>query len=148
MLFWNHKVRVYSNFASLFSFVKDNFSVFFRSNLKYFRQKELIEVKFSDFWMVEWKSPNSSCHIWNHKFFFKLCVTIQCHERSLFCIFLAKTLYDLDIKSPSKCKLLTTQVKFHQFYTLIGSFRWKYIKFQVIRCRGLTSHDNEDWCKI
>ena len=31
--FWNHKVKVYSNFASLFSVMKDNFSVFFLSQI-------------------------------------------------------------------------------------------------------------------
>ena len=48
---------------------------FYSSNLLYFRQKESIEKKFSDFWMFEWKFTKFSCHI------FKLCMTIQCHER-------------------------------------------------------------------
>ena len=52
--FWSHEVRVYSNSASLFSVMKDNSSVFFSSNLIYFGQKEPIEVKFSDFWVVGW----------------------------------------------------------------------------------------------
>ena len=38
-------------------------------------------------------------------FFFKLCITLQCNERQLFCTFLAGTLYDLDKRSPSKCKM-------------------------------------------
>ena len=37
--FWNHKVKVYSNFASLFIVMKDNSSVFLSSNLIYFGQK-------------------------------------------------------------------------------------------------------------
>ena len=37
--FWNPKVRVYSNIASLFSVMKNNSSVFFSSNLIYFGQK-------------------------------------------------------------------------------------------------------------
>ena len=53
--FWNHKARVYSNFASLFSVMKDNSSVFFSSNLLYFGQKYCIEVKFWNFWAVGWK---------------------------------------------------------------------------------------------
>ena len=48
--FWNHKVRVCLNFASLFSPMKDDSSVFFYSGQKY-----LIEVKLSDFWVVGWK---------------------------------------------------------------------------------------------
>ena len=45
-------------------------------------------------------------------------------------------------------RLLTAQVKFHQICTLIGSFCWKYIKFQLKKYRGVVSHDTEDWCKI
>ena len=48
--FWNHKAKVYSNFASLFSVMPPLY--FFISNLG---QKEPIEVKFSDFWVVGWK---------------------------------------------------------------------------------------------
>ena len=36
------------------------------------------------------------------QFFFKLCITIQCHERQLFCTFLAETVDDLDKRSPEK----------------------------------------------
>ena len=35
--------------------------------------------------------------------------------------------------------LSTGQVKFYQICTLIGSFRWKYIKFQLKKCRGVMS---------
>ena len=63
--FWNHNVRVYSNFTSLFSVMKDNSSVFYNtpkdtplitsSNLVYFGKKAPIEKKFSNLWMVECK---------------------------------------------------------------------------------------------
>ena len=53
--FWNHKVKVYSNFASLLSVTKDNSSVFFYLKPLYFGQKEPIKVKFSDFWVFGWK---------------------------------------------------------------------------------------------
>ena len=45
-------------------------------------------------------------------------------------------------------RFLTAQVKFHQICTSIGSFYWKYIKFQVKKYRGVISHDTEEWCKI
>ena len=45
-------------------------------------------------------------------------------------------------------RLSTAQVKFHQICTLIGSFCWKYIKFQLKKYRGVMSHDTEEWCKI
>ena len=38
------------------------------------------------------------------QFFFKVCITPQCHETKLFCTFLSKSLYAFDKKSPSKCK--------------------------------------------
>ena len=44
-------------------------------------------------------------------------------------------------------RLLTAQVKFHQICTLIGSFCWKYIKFQLKEYRGVISHDPEKGCK-
>ena len=51
-LFWNHKVKVYSNFASLLSVMKYNSSVFFYFKPLYFGQKEPVELKFSDVWEV------------------------------------------------------------------------------------------------
>ena len=45
-------------------------------------------------------------------------------------------------------RLSTAHVKFHQICTLIGSFCWKYIKFQLKKYRGVLSHDTEKWCKI
>ena len=45
-------------------------------------------------------------------------------------------------------KLLTAQVKLHQIYTFIGSFYWKYVKFQLKKYRGVMSHGTEEWCQI
>ena len=44
-------------------------------------------------------------------------------------------------------RLFTAHVKFHQICTLIGSFFWKYIQFHLKNCRGVISHDTEQWCK-
>ena len=52
------------------------------------------------------------------------------------------------IKVQNFRKMSTAQVKFHQICTLIGSFRCKYIKFQLKKYRGVMSHDTEDLCKI
>ena len=38
------------------------------------------------------------------QFFFKLYITLQCHETQLFCTFLSKSLYALDKRSPWQCK--------------------------------------------
>ena len=48
----------------------------------------------------------------------------------------------------AKFQTLTAHLKFYQISTLIGSFCWKYIKFQPKKYRGFMSHDAEDWCKI
>ena len=45
-------------------------------------------------------------------------------------------------------RISTTQVKFHQICTLIGSFCWKYIKCQLKKYRVVMSRDTEEWCKI
>ena len=42
-------------------------------------------------------------------------------------------------------EMSTTQVKFYQICTFIGSFCRKYIEFQLIRYRGVMSRDTEDW---
>ena len=39
--------------------------------------------------------------------------------------------------------------KFQTFNcSLLGTFCWKYIKFQLKKYRGVIPHDKEDWCKI
>ena len=45
-------------------------------------------------------------------------------------------------------RLSTADIKFHQICTLIGSFCWKNIKFQLKKNRGVISHDPKEWCKI
>ena len=55
-------------------------------------------------------------------------------------------------KEPTKVqnfRLSTDQIKFHQIFTLIGYFCWKYIKFQLKKHRGGDmSHDTEECFKI
>ena len=105
-IFWNHKVRVYSNFVSLFSVIKGNSSVFFSSNLIYFGQKHLSKIfKTLSGWVKIHQIPHVMFEI-SSQFFFKLCIFLQCHERQLFCTFLDKTIHDLDKRIPSKCKVL------------------------------------------
>ena len=45
-------------------------------------------------------------------------------------------------------RLSIAHVKFHQLCTLIDSFCWKYIKFQLKKYIAVMSRDSEDWCKI
>ena len=37
---------------------------------------------------------------------------------------------------------------FASVFTLICSFRWKYIKFQLMKYRGVICHDTEEWCQF
>ena len=118
--FWNHKVRVYSNFASLFSVMKDNSSVFFLAQTfilwtKRARRSEIFRllsgwVKIQQILYAMFETAS--------QFFFKLCITLQCHERYLFCSFLADPVHDLDKRSPSKYKI-------SDFWLLM----WNFTKF-------------------
>ena len=45
-------------------------------------------------------------------------------------------------------RLSTVHAEFHQICTFIGSFCWKYIKFQLRKYRGVMSHDIKERCKI
>ena len=63
--FWNHKVRVYSNFASLLSVMKDSTSVFFLLNPLILCTNKLLTFE----WLGE-NSANPSCHIWKQKLVF------------------------------------------------------------------------------
>ena len=86
-------------------------SVSWKRTPPYFLAQTLytLDKKSPSKWTFEWLGvnlPNSSCHIETKcQFFFKLYITLQCHERQLFCPFSAETLYDLDKSSPSKCKI-------------------------------------------
>ena len=67
--FSNHKSVFFSNFASLFSVMKDNSSVlFFSSNNIYFAQKEPIKVNiFETFKCSGQNLSNSPCQFLNNK---------------------------------------------------------------------------------
>ena len=73
-----------------------------------------------NFWTFEWLGKNSqnSCHICNHKSVFLWILHHSCHERSLFCTFLAETSHDFYKRSPSKCKISD--------FSLL---RWNFTKF-------------------
>ena len=82
------------------------------------------------------------------QFFFKLCITLQCHGRKVFCTFLAETLFEKESTTVQNFRLSTAQVKFHQICTLIGYFCWKYIKFKLKNYGGNMSHDTKEWFKF
>ena len=95
---------------------------FFSSSLIYFRQKEPIEVKYLDFWVIWWKFTKFLLS------YLKPQVSFSLNFASLFIVmrgnssvfFLAETLYDLDQRSPSRCKS-------SRFWLLT----WNFTKFML-----------------
>ena len=128
-------------------------SVFFSSNLKSFGQKKSMEVKFFNFWVVGWKFTKFLMSYLKPQVSFSLNFTSFFNVmRDNTSVFFKLKLYIWFLqKKPIKVQnfwLSTAQVKFHQIYTLIGFFCWKYIQFQLKKYRGVMSHDTEEWCKI
>ena len=151
--FWNYKVKVYSNFASLFSVMKDNSSVFFLAQTSYTLDKNSpSKWNFQTFeWLGE-NSPNSLCNVWNYKsgFLQTLHQSSVSWEITLLYFFSWNCIW-IGQKEPIKVqnfRHLTAHVKFHQIFTLIGSFCWNYIKFQLKKYKRVISHDTEEWWKI
>ena len=81
--FWNHKVRVYSTFALLFSIMEDNSSVFFQL------KPHILWTKIAHWSNIfgllsGWVRIHQIPHVifeTTSQFFFKLCITLQCHGR-------------------------------------------------------------------
>ena len=66
MSFLKPQISFSSSFASIFSVIKHNSSVFFSSNIIYFGQKQSIKVKiFEIFECSDQNWSNSSCQFWN-----------------------------------------------------------------------------------
>ena len=138
---WNYKVRVYSNFASLFNVMKDNSSVFLWLKpcilwTKRAYRKEIFRL------LNGWVKIHQIPHV-----IFDMRVS---WEITLLYFFSWNFIW-FKQKEPIKVqnfRLSTAHVKFHQIRTLIGSFGWKYIKFQLKKYRGFMPHDIEEWCRI
>ena len=142
--FWNRKVKVYSNFASLFSFKKNNSSVFFLA------QTSIIWTK-RNFQTFEWlseHSPNFLCHVCNYMsvFLWTLYQSLVPWEITLLYFFSWNCTW-FGQKEPIKVQNFrpsTAHVKFHQICTLIGSHCVKSVQirsyfwsvFSCIRIEG------------
>ena len=79
---------------------------FFGSNIIYFRQKQHIKVHILRLVSsrIEINQIYDVIFGTKNQFFFKLCITLQCHEPWFLCTFSSKPLYALDKRNPSKCK--------------------------------------------
>ena len=131
--FWNHKVKFYSNFTSLFSVMKITSLYFFSS--KYFGQKSPSKWNFQPFqWLIE-HSPISSWYIWNQKsvFLWTLDHSLMSLEITLVYYF-NWNFISFGQKEHIKVqnfRLLTPHVKFHQICTWIGPFFLKVYKISA-----------------
>ena len=65
--FWNHKVKIYSNFTSQFSVMKDNSSAFLAQIFILWAKSS-----FQTFECLGENSPDSLCHVWNYQVSFSL----------------------------------------------------------------------------
>ena len=115
--FWNYKVRVIQILHHCSVSWKRTPLYFCSSNLVYFGQKEPIEKKFSDFWVVGLKflRPYLKPQVSFLKKFASLFNVMRGNSSLLF---LAETLYGLDKRNPSKCEI-------SDFWLLM----WNFTKF-------------------
>ena len=108
---------------------------FCSSNLVYFGQKEPIEKKSSDFWVVGWKFIKFLMSYLKPQVSFSLnFASLFSVMRDNFSVFFSWNFIWFGQKEPIKVqnfRLSTAHVKFHQICTSIASFCWKYIKFQL-----------------
>ena len=120
--FSNHKVRVYSNFALLFSVIKDKTSVFFllKSHIlqtETAHRSEIFGIQSS--WVKIHKIPHVIFES-TSQFFYNFASFFSVTRDNSSILFLAETLYYCDERNPSKCQILDFPL--HQIWTLISSF--------------------------
>ena len=122
---------------------------FYSSNLVYFWQKEPSKKRFPDIWEVGWKCTKFLMSYLKPQVSFYLNFVSLSWEITLLYLFSWDFIWfgQKPIRVQN-FRLSTALVKFHQSCTLIVSFWWKYIKFQLKKCGGVMSHDTEEWYKI
>ena len=119
--FWNHKARFYSNFASLFSVLKDNSSEFFLAHTSY-NLDENSSSKWN-LWTFECQgqnSPNSSCHAYLQpqvSFSLNIASLFNVTRDNSFVLFNWNFICFYE-RSPSKCKISDFRL-----------LRWNFTKF-------------------
>ena len=81
MSFSKPQVSFPSNFASLFSVMKDKCSELFMSNVVYFAQKESTKVEILRISCAQVKIHQTVVIFeTTNQFFFEFCINLQCHE--------------------------------------------------------------------
>ena len=88
------------------------------------------------------------------QFFFKVWITLQCHEKSFFCTFLAETLYAIDKSSTSKCKFSDFPLLALKFTKFLMSFLEArvsqpfftvMIDRYILAIQQIVSHEEQLW---
>ena len=88
MSFFKQKVSLSSRFRLLFSVMRDNSSTFFQLELYMLLTK--VAHQSANFQTSALIKIYQICHVifeTNCQFFFKLCITLHCHEKQLLCTF-------------------------------------------------------------
>ena len=122
--FLNHKS--FSTAHLLCIFLVQTLRTFYKSRpskckFSYF---PLLALKFTKFLMSFFKQKVS--------FFFEVWIFFQCHEKSLFCTFLAETLHAIEKSNTSKCKFLDLPLLSLKFTKLLMSFLKPRVDFSVL----------------
>ena len=142
--FFRQQISFSSNFASIFSIMRHNSSVFFLAETLYtFNKRSLSKYKFGEI------SPEQLKFFWKS---YKVPVkkvqkrNLSWHWRS-----------DARFKEKLTCGFkydINDLVNFHPTilkstnFTLMGYFCPKYMRFGLKKYRGVIIHDPEQWCKI
>ena len=119
----NLQVNSSSYFSSVFSVITYNSSVSCTSCILYFEQKNPMKIPIlilSSALMKICQIPHAIFQATSH-FFFKFCMTLQCHKIYLFSTFLGQTFYTLHKRDQSKCKCFrpfSGWMKIHQILVI------------------------------
>ena len=130
------QVNSSSDFASFFTAMTHNFSLNFQLKLFLLWIKgphQIPSLRLSSAMVKICQIPHVIFQT-TSKFFLKLWITFQCHERYLLCTFLGQTLNTLHNRNKWKCKflrVLIAQVKFHQILVIFETTDQFFFKFCI-----------------
>ena len=131
------QVNSSSDFSSFFRVITYNSSVSCSSCIFYFRQKDPMKIpilRLSSVLMNIFQIPHAIFQT-TIQFFFKFCMTLQCHEIYMLCTFSGQTLYTLHKRDQSKCRcfrLFSARIKIHQILVIFETKNKFFFKFCTI----------------
>ena len=124
---------------------------FFRSNIKYFAQKEPINVQIFPIFECSGQNSPNFCHFWNNKSVFLqiLHQSLGLWDITLLFFFSWNFIY-FQLKEPSKVQIWWNfwAAKSLTLCTLMDLFCRNHVQFQIKKYRRVISHDTEEWGKV